>query len=158
VDLASAAGTRTLPIAEFFVADGIWNNVRRPDELLVRVRIPAAAPSVRTAYQKLRQRNSIDFPLLSVAAALDLRDDVIVGLRVVVSALGARPRVLSGLETIAYGQRLTAEVVDAVAERAFQQCHPLTNIIVDPDWRRAMVPVFVRRALEELTTTARAAA
>jgi len=45
---------------------------------------------------------------------------------------------------------LTAEVVDAVTERAFAQCHPLENIIVDPEWRRAMVPVYVRRALVEL--------
>ena len=42
------------------------------------------------------------------------------------------------------------EVADAIAQRAYQQCHPLTNIIVDPDWRRAMVPIYVHRALAEL--------
>jgi CO/xanthine dehydrogenase FAD-binding subunit len=40
--------------------------------------------------------------------------------------------------------------MEAVAQRAFQQCHPLTNIIVDPEWRRAMVPVQVRRMLREI--------
>jgi CO/xanthine dehydrogenase FAD-binding subunit len=45
---------------------------------------------------------------------------------------------------------LSAEVIEAIAQRAFQQCHPLTNIIVDPEWRRAMVPVYVRRVLAEL--------
>ncbi|HUH13867.1 MAG TPA: hypothetical protein VMK65_12195, partial [Longimicrobiales bacterium] len=77
-------------------------------------------------------------------------DGTIAELRMVVSALGARPRLLSGLDKVAGGQRLTDEVIDAVAERAFQQCHPLTNIVLDPDWRRAMVPVYVRRALEGL--------
>ena len=158
LDFVSADGERTVPIAEYFVADGIWNNVRRPHEILARVRVPVPSSTVRLAYQKLRQRNAIDFPLLSVAAAADVRDDVVVDLRIVVSALGARPRVLTGLETIAHGQPLTVEVIDAVAERAFQQCHPLTNIIVDPEWRRAMVPVHVRRALEQLRTTERAAA
>jgi 4-hydroxybenzoyl-CoA reductase subunit beta len=157
VDLASAAGERTIPIADYFIADGIWNNVRRPDEVLVRVRIPAAAPTLRTAYQKLRQRNAIDFPLLSVAVAADVRDDVVAELRIVVSALGSRPRVLTGLDRIAHGERLSAEVIDAVAQRAWQQCHPLTNIIVDPDWRRAMVPVFVRRALADLAPVSAAA-
>ena len=40
--------------------------------------------------------------------------------------------------------------IEALAERAYRQCHPLENIIVDPEWRRAMVPVYVRRALNRL--------
>ena len=49
------------------------------------------------------------------------------------------------------GARLDDEAGDAeLAERAYKQCHPLENIIVDPEWRRAMVPVYVRRALERL--------
>jgi CO/xanthine dehydrogenase FAD-binding subunit len=71
-------------------------------------------------------------------------------MRMVVSALGARPRVITGLDRVAAGRRLDAAVAEAIAERAFEQCHPLTNIIVDPEWRRAMVPVYVRRALAEL--------
>ena len=45
---------------------------------------------------------------------------------------------------------LTDELVEALAERAFKQCHPLENMIVDTEWRRAMVPVYVRRALRKL--------
>ena len=151
VDLASAEGERTLPVEDFFVADGIWNSVRRPGELVVRIRVPRARPGSRAAFRKLRQRAAIDFPLLNVAAAADLDGDgAVTELRMVVSALGSRPRAISGLEKIAAGRRLTDEVIDAVAERAFQQCHPLTNIVLDPEWRRAMVPVYVRRTLEGL--------
>jgi CO/xanthine dehydrogenase FAD-binding subunit len=57
--------------------------------------------------------------------------------------------VVTGLDRIVAGRRL-GDVADAVAAQAFKQCHPLENIIVDPDWRRAMVPVYVRRALDEL--------
>ncbi|HEX2201731.1 MAG TPA: FAD binding domain-containing protein [Longimicrobium sp.] len=150
VDVVSAAGTRTLPVDAFFVADGQWNTVRRRDELVARVRIPLPAPGLRTAYRKVRQRNSIDFPLLSIAAAARLAPaGTVETLSLVVSALGARPRVVTGLEKIAPGHRLP-DVADAVAAQAFKQCHPLENIIVDPDWRRAMVPVYVRRALEEM--------
>jgi CO/xanthine dehydrogenase FAD-binding subunit len=70
----------------------------------------------------------------------------------VVSALGSRPRVVTGLDKVAAGHRL-GDVVEAVAQQAFKQCHPLENIIVDPDWRRAMVPVYVRRALQEMIPT-----
>ncbi len=159
-DLAAADGERSVAVEEFFVADGVRNTVRRPGELVTRIRVPLREPAVRASYQKLRQRNSIDFPLLTVAAAAEMEegDDVVRSLRVVVSALGARPRVLTGLERIVQGQRLTPDVVEAVAQRAFQQCHPLANIIVDAEWRRAMVPVYVRRALAELTDGAAVAA
>jgi 4-hydroxybenzoyl-CoA reductase subunit beta len=151
VDLASAEGVRTVPVTDLFVADGIWNSVRRPDEVLARVRIPLPPPGSRAAYTKLRQRNAIDFPLLNVAVAAAVADDGRVGgMRMVVSALGSRPRMVSGLDAIVTGERLDADVIDRIAQRAHQQCHPLTNIIVDADWRRAMVPIYVRRALEDL--------
>jgi len=149
--LRSAEGERVLGVEDFFVADGIANTVRRPGELVIEVRVPLPSARTRTAYRKLRQRNSIDFPLLSVAAAGEVTEDGIVeDLRIVVSALGARQKSLTGIDGIAVGRRLDADVIDALAERAFVQCHPLTNIIVDAEWRRAMVPVHVRRALEEL--------
>ena len=152
VDLVSADGERTLPVDAFFIADGKWNTVRRPDELVARVRVPLPGPGVRMGYQKVRQRNSIDFPLLSIAAVADLDvDDRVRTLAVVVSALGSRPRVVSGLDKLAAGHRL-GDVAEAVAQQAFKQCHPLENIIVDPDWRRAMVPVYVRRALLGMTS------
>lgn len=150
VELASARGLRSVPVADFFVADGIANSVRGWDEIVTRVRVPLASARLRTSFQKLRQRAAIDFPLLLVAVAADLEGDVIRSLRVVVSALGSRPRAITGLDRAAEGRTLDDATVEAVCERAFQQCHPLENIIVDPEWRRAMVPVYVRRALAEL--------
>ena len=149
-DLVSPEGERTVPVEEFFVADGMWNTVRRRDELVLRVRVPITA-GVRTAYRKVRQRGAIDYPLLSVALAAQIAEDrTVEAISLVVSALGSRPRTVSGLDRIAVGNRVE-EVADAVAQQAFKQCHPLENIIVDPDWRRAMVPVEVRRALAEIT-------
>lgn len=150
VDLAGPRGRRSVPVAEYFIADGIWNSVREHDEIVVAVRVPLPGPGLRTAFRKLRQRNAIDFPLLNVAVAAELEDDVVQDMRVVVSALGSRPRAITGLADIAAGRSLSDDVIEAVAQRAFQQCHPLTNIIVDSDWRRAMVAVEVRRALAEL--------
>ena len=173
--LAGPAGTRDLSAADFFVTDGIWNTRRAPDEVLTEIRIPLVAAHAdgsrgrgsardgpvraadggrrhrRSAYRKLRQRNSIDFPLLSVAVAGDFEEDgTVARLTGVVSALGSRPRVLGGWDGIAAGRRLDPEVIDALADRARAQCRPLDNIIVDAEWRRAMVPVQVRRALCEL--------
>jgi 4-hydroxybenzoyl-CoA reductase subunit beta len=151
VELASSAGVRRVALTDMFRADGIWNTVRRPDEILTRVHVPLPGTGRRTAFEKLRQRNAIDFPLLNVAVAADFAaGEVVAAMRIVVSALGSRPRQVTGLEKVAAGQRLSEALIETIAERAHQQCHPLSNIIVDEEWRHAMVPVYVRRALRSL--------
>ncbi len=75
-----------------------------------------------------------------------------------VSALGAAPRTIARLDQIAVGRPVTDEVVEAVARQAHRQCHPLDNVIVDVEWRRAMVPVYIRRAFREVVGAASAAA
>ena len=149
--LVGPGGRREMPVRDFFVADGIANTRREPGELLTEIRVPLEAAGRRTAYAKLRQRKSIDFPLLTVAVSAAVEPDgVVTAIGGVVTALGSRPRELTGWDDIAVGHTLDDDVVEALAERAYAQCHPLENIIVDPDWRRAMVPVYVRRALEKV--------
>ncbi len=150
-ELAGPEGRRTLPVRDFFLADGIRNTRRHPDEIVTRILIPIPQSGFRSGYAKLRQRKSIDFPLLTVAVAALLDGDGRVReIGGVVTALGSRPRELAGWQELAEGEVLGEALVEALAERAHQQCHPLENIIVDPEWRRAMVPVYTRRALEQL--------
>jgi 4-hydroxybenzoyl-CoA reductase subunit beta len=149
--LEGPEGRRELPVRDFFVADGIRNSQRRPGELVTGIRIPLASATRRMAYVKLRQRDSIDFPLLTVAVSARVEPDGTVrDIRGVVTGLGSRPRELTGWDDIAGGRSLDDEVVEELARRAHAQCHPLENLIVDTDWRRAMVPVYVRRALERV--------
>ena len=151
LEIAGPEGRRQVSIGDFYTSDGVWNRRMEPGELVVSVRVPSPAPGVRTSFQKLRPRDSIDFPLLNLAVAAELAEDGTVrGLRMVASALGSYPRVVGRVEEAAAGNRLTPSVIDAVAEQAFRQCHPLDNLIVDKEWRRAMVPVLVRRALKEI--------
>ncbi len=156
-ELVSVAGERTVPVEELFVADGIHNTVLEPGEIVTRVRVPLPSAGVRMAFRKLRPRSSIDFPVLNLAVSAELEGGRIRGVRLVVSGLGSRPREVTGLEELE-GASLDDEAVEAIALQAHKQCRPLTNSIVDPEWRRAMVPVYVRRALDELSASARARA
>jgi 4-hydroxybenzoyl-CoA reductase subunit beta len=157
-DMASMDGERAVPVEDFFVADGIQNTVRQPHELVTRIRIPVQADGTRTGFRKLRPRNAIDFPVLNMAVAVALEpDDTIHRIRLVVSALGSRPREVTGLEEV-QGALLYDEAMTIVAGRAHQQCRPLTNIIVDPEWRREMVPVYVRRLLRDVASPVAAGA
>ena len=145
----SATELRRIELNSFFVGDGIHNNVLLPGELVTKVVVPAVAKGLRAGYQKLRPRGAIDFPMLSVAAAGRLEAGAITQLRIVVSALGAKPRVLGQLDALALGKPADEATFEAIAAAAYKQCHPLTNVPYDHEWRHEMVPVFVKRVLRD---------
>jgi CO/xanthine dehydrogenase FAD-binding subunit len=149
VVLQTPAGARTLPLEEFYVADGIKNTVLEAADLLVQIRVPKKTAALRLeGYAKLRHRNAIDYPLLSVGVRIDLDDKgVIVALRCVVSALQARPHKLATAPWV--GRVFDQSVVDELKKLAFAKCVPVKNIADDAAWRRDMVPVLVQRAVDE---------
>ncbi len=148
VEITGPAGVRRVTVEEFFVGDGVHNNVLAPDELVTRIHVPVRSRGLRVGYQKLRPRRSIDFPMLSVAFAAR-GNGTLKSARLVVSALAAKPRSVGGLDAIVAGHALDAERVEAIAQAAYRQCRPQTSIPYDSDWRHEMVPVFVRRAIAE---------
>ncbi len=146
VRLASPRGVRELPLEQFYVADGIRNTVLEPDEILTEARVLLPQGRLVTGYQKLRIRASIDYPALTVAVAAWLnKDGTVQWLRMVLSALGAKPHPVNRLEHL-FGKPLDEAAIAELGKIAYKQCHPLTNINVDTGWRREMIPVFVKRA------------
>jgi 4-hydroxybenzoyl-CoA reductase subunit beta len=151
VTLASTRGRRTLRLEDLYVADGARNTTRAPDEIVVEIRVPRPDEGSRSAYVKVRSRASIDFPALSIAVVARVDGGrVLRGLSIVVGALGARPRVVDGLGALAMDRPLDPPVIEAIAERARAVCHPLDNVDVDAQWRRAVLPVHVRRTLRTM--------
>lgn len=150
-------GRREVLIDELWRTDGIDNKKTETGEILVEVRIPAQArveKSIehRGAYGKLRDRGSIDFPLLGVAVRIDLDDSkAVTEADIVVVALQAVPRRVQGvtdeLKGSVVGSEGFAEAVERVVVRAQKQCRPMPNIPGDAAYRQRMVPVYVRRTL-----------
>jgi len=148
VELTGRSGARVIPVEDFFVGDGVHNNVLQPHEMVTRIHVPARSRGLQVGYQKLRPRNAIDFPMLSVAFAAR-GNGRCEGARLVVSALAAKPRTIGGLDAMVAGKALDAERREAVAQAAYKQCRPQTSVPYDTDWRHEMVPVFVKRAMIE---------
>lgn len=144
VEIAGPGGRREFALDDFYVNDGVKNNALGPGELVTRILIPRPAPPRRMAFEKLRVRGSIDFPMLDLALAFDLEDGRVTRPALVVSAIAARPRRIKDLPEGPAGPDLAA----AWGERAFKAVRPLTNINGDPEWRREMVRVLVRRAFD----------
>jgi CO/xanthine dehydrogenase FAD-binding subunit len=149
--LKSSGEQREVGIDDLWHSDGIFNKKTAPGELLVSVRVPAQRAGHRGAYGKLRERGSFDFPQLGIAVRIDLAEKLVTDADVVVVALQARPlrikNVADMLRGATVGETSFADAVHAVGQRAFAQCHPMPNIPGDPDYRREMVPVYVRRTL-----------
>jgi 4-hydroxybenzoyl-CoA reductase subunit beta len=148
VRVAREAGSRTSDLAALYSGDGAAPIALERDELLVEIAIPLGG--ARAAYQKLRARAAIDFPLLGVAVALDVDGGVCRGLRIVAAGTTPAPRVIGKLDAVALGRPLGRDVIEAIAERCRASLHPLTTLGDDTAYRRAMIPVLVRRAFAEL--------
>ena len=127
ITLHGPEGERSIEANSFYTPDGIYNTVKQQDELVVGVRVPL--PSGRSsAFDKLRRRGAIDFPLLNVAARLDRNEDgSIQDAAMVVSALAARPKKLKAARLL-LGQQPSEALFDRAADAAYKQCKPLTNI------------------------------
>jgi 4-hydroxybenzoyl-CoA reductase subunit beta len=154
VRLVGPSGSRDVPLVEYFVADGVRHTIRADDEVTTAIRIPMPTGPRRTRYAKWTVRRSIDFPLVSAALRFDLAEDSvdarIEAVRVIVGVLGAKPREVTRLDEVV-GKRLSdPDVARAVSERAHGQCKPLENVPYEAPYRRRMLAVHVRRAIEAM--------
>ncbi len=150
--LASAeGGARSVPAREFFVGDGIRKNVLRRGEVLVRIDLPAEAAARRSGYRKLRIRDSFDFPLLGVAAALAIDDGGRIGaLSVVVNAIHPTPLLMDGATRPLVGRPISAALVDELAADVERRSKAYRNVSLPPSYRKQMVGVLVRRLVSDL--------
>ncbi len=152
LDLLGPDGPRTVPIFGFFHADGIVRFAdRKPGEIVVGVRIPEAAQRLKAGYMKLRIRDSIDFPSLGIAVAVQVGADGLVrDLRVANTAMTGRPEsfraVLGPFAGRPASPDLAAEIGTAVQKASIGY----RNVPLDPKYRKKMSAVFVRRLLARL--------
>lgn len=143
-------GERRFPLEEFFIEDGIRRNVLLPGELVAEIHLPAAQ-NLLSGFRKYRQRGSIDYPLVSVAAALRIVEGKLLDVRVAVGAMASSP--VLALETMEAleGGIPTPELLANAASLVVKRTKPVKNQADSPGHRRLMARVLCRRLLEELT-------
>lgn len=150
VELAGPRGARRIPLAGFYRNDGMNRIALGRDELLAAVLVPARMAGRRGAYHKLRIRNSIDYPLAGVAVALDVdRGGICREARVAITAVNPAPLLVKEAGERLVGQPYSPERVAEVAQAAIRTGKPLTTSASTPVYRREMLQLFTRRALEE---------
>ena len=147
VELLGPAGLRRMPLRAFYRDDGLAWLALAPDELLVAVRIPLAS-GWQSAYDKVRVRESMDFPLVGVAVALRRQGNAIAELRVALTGVSSRPEVV-GLEGVA-GQPLNETIQAILTRQVNVATKAMGTTLVDVPYRRHMAPVLARRLLARL--------
>ena len=152
VRLVAADGEREIDLDALYRDDGMEYLAKRPDELLTRVSVPggADAESCRSAFWKLRRRGSIDFAVLSVAAAVWLDDDGIVQrASLFLGSVGSYPIAATDAAESLVGRRLDDEAIAESAAKARKPATPMDNTDFQAQWRGTMVVRYVEAALRE---------
>jgi carbon-monoxide dehydrogenase medium subunit len=133
---------RVIPMEDFVL--GHYETALEDDEIVTEVRVPRS--DGRSVYRKFRSRSSEDRPCVSVAAARENG-----GLRVVVGAVAERPQYFPEACALAEGERLDGELVAEIGHRYAQEIEPIADSRGSARYRRRVIAVEVRRALEDLS-------
>ena len=126
--LQSARGERVIDAEDYFVGPDIditRLNVLRPGDLLSSIRIPATWAGAQFHFEKVRDRQVWDFPLLNVASAIKLSGNRIERIRIAVNAVAARPLRLAEVERAVTGKPRNAETVEMAGRLAVRGAVPL---------------------------------
>ena len=148
LETAGPNGERTLAMGQFFAGPGrdmLRENVLEPGELITRIVLPADAPE-RSVYLKVRERESGDFALVSVAAALSLENGIIRQARIALGGVAPIPYRATEVEDYLTG-RPTSDVDPAeAAVLALPNATPLPQ----NGYKLPMARNIIKRALSQL--------
>ncbi len=145
--LASPRGARIVKIEDFFT--GPNRTVLESDEILTEIQLPVLPPGSRGRYLKLSPRRSMDLAMVGVAVVGICGYGTIKDVRIGLGAVAPTPLRAKAAEDILKGQKAGPEVIARAAETAARAARPIDDHRASAEYRREMVRVLTRRALEE---------
>jgi 4-hydroxybenzoyl-CoA reductase subunit beta len=161
VDIGGPAGRRTLPLADLYIGyarqdepitesrgDGKYYLALRPGEIVTAARAKNT-PALRSAYDKIRIRRSIEYPVTGVAVALQRDGDTLADLRVAFTGTNPRPVRLAGTERLCGGP-LDARVFAGLDALVRDQIMAMKTTFTPGHYRRRVAGVLARRLVQRL--------
>jgi len=140
----SQVGERVIQAADWF--EGYLTTSRHPDELLVTVRFPAAAPGTGVSFQEVARRHG-DYAIAGLAASLTLSGGAISDARLAFAGLSDVPVRAASAEDLLAGEGPSAELFDEAARRATEDIDPPADLHGSSDYRKKVAAALVRRGL-----------
>ncbi len=147
VTVENASGRRDLDLTELYREDGIRYLAIGRDDVVVSVTLPDAT-GWRSTYVKLRDRNSFDFPIAGVAAAVRLDGQTVTDARIAVTGVASRPVAIDAKALV--GTKFEDDAIAAAADAVHKGSRPMDNTSGTITQRKRAARVFTERALRSL--------
>ena len=146
--VASTSGERTYASEDFFIGPDIdieRMTVLEPGDLLTSIRLPAPWSGARWYFEKIRDRKSWDFSLVSVASMVNVEDGVIRDARIVVNGIAPYPVRATAAEAAVRGRAPSDETGQAAGEIAIRGARALRH----NDYKIALTRNLVKRSIRD---------
>jgi xanthine dehydrogenase YagS FAD-binding subunit len=146
IELTGPKGVRTVPLESFFTAPDIdvqRENALGPGELITSIRTPLTGATTRSAYVKIGEKESFDWPLAEVAVVLHQESGTAKRASIVLGAAAHVPHRARSAEAILTGKKITPESAGAAGRAAMEKATPLSR-------NAYKIPIFetaIRRAI-----------
>jgi xanthine dehydrogenase YagS FAD-binding subunit len=144
--IRSSGRERVVDAQNYFIGPSVditRMTVLQPGELLTAIRIPAAWAGAEFYFEKIRERQVWDFPLVNIAAALKVSNGTISGSRVVVNAVAAHPMRLTAVEDAIVGKPRNEATAAMAGDLAARGARPLAH----NGYKIPLVKNLVKRAI-----------
>ena len=161
IDIAGPTGVRTMPLADLYIGyarqdepvtqtrgDGKYYLSLRPGEFIAAVRA-RNTPGLRSGYDKIRIRRSIEYPVAGVAVALRRDGDMLADLRVAFTGTNPRPVRLNGTEKLCGGP-LDVRALGSLDALVRDQIMAMKTTFTPGHYRRRVAGVLARRLVQRL--------
>lgn len=145
VELASARGSRTLPLSQFII--GPRRTVLAGDELVRAIRVPVAPRTTVSGFLKLGARKHLVISIAMVAAVIEHDGGVVRAARIAVGACSPVARRLPRLEEALVGKRLGAELARCVRREYLDALAPIDDHRASAAYRRHAAQTLLQRLL-----------
>jgi carbon-monoxide dehydrogenase medium subunit len=137
-------GERTVPALEFF-KDYLFTDLE-PQEVVTEVRVPKLGPNTGWSYKKFSRRSQ-DWAVVGVAAVVEKSDGTIDSARIGLASMGSTPLRASAAEQALSGA--SGDQIAEAANSADEGTSPASDDAASAEFRRHLVRVWTRRAIEE---------
>jgi CO/xanthine dehydrogenase FAD-binding subunit len=145
--LSSLKGERKLSVNEFFRGPGMTAMER--GEILTSIHIPAPQPKSGASYKRISARCGVDIAAVCVGVTIALNGQSCKEAKIVLGAVAPVPMRATKTEALLQGREHTAELIKQAGDQASEEARPISDMRSSAQWRKTMVAVLTRRALDE---------
>ncbi len=144
--IAGPNGSRAVPVEQFCTGPG--KSALQRGEFLLRLQLPAPKPHSGSAYLRFIPRNEMDIAVVGAGVVVTLDSSTCRAARIALGAVGPTPLLAPDAAAALTGQSLTDAAIDKAAQLARTAARPISDMRGDADYRRHLVGVLVKRALQ----------